>query len=180
VAMLNPFRRASYLLYTSMTHDDAGNGLLKSADRYNQSVKERCVVATTRGDTLTARVEPFTIGRRGTGKWMNYFLVEAKGEFLPAHDGGVRVTLAMQRSVSATQIIWRLFLVAVVAAAVSSLVRGTVIFPLGVSAALLMGATVLPWSFVAYVAGMRQAGRDWQALLEVFQTGLHSQTLQRV
>jgi hypothetical protein len=175
----NPFKRQSYILHTTQTYAAAGNSLLKGADRYNEAARGRCMIVTTRDDQFSARVEPFTIGQRGTGKWMSYLVVEAIGQFAPSHDGSVQVSLGFSRSVSAGQVGWRLVFYLLEAAAAANALWGSIVFPIGLGLAIILGVVGVPWSMVAYIQGMRQAGRDWADLLDVIRGSLHSHTVER-
>jgi hypothetical protein len=113
-----------------------------------------------------------------TGRFL--FVIAAEGHFRPTHDGSVQVTIGFQRPVSLTQIIWRLILFVLVGGVIAITLSGrsVVVFPIAAGAAFVAAVTVVPWSCVAYVQGMCQAGRDWRELLEMIRGALNSHTVE--
>jgi hypothetical protein len=177
--LLNPFKRTRYLLHTSLTIATAGNSLLKGADSFNETVRGRGMLVTLRDEQFTASIEPFSFGQRGTGQWMNRFVIEARGRFLPSHDGSVQVTLGFRRALSAAQVAWRLVFYLLELGAAAEAIWGPVVFVLGLSLAIILAVVGIPWSIVAYFQGMHQATRDWPQLLEVIRSALYSHMVER-
>jgi len=178
--LFNPFKRTKYLLYTTQAIAASGSSLLKASDRYNATAKRRAMMVTLRDEQFTVAIEPFSIGQRGTGKWMSHLAVEANGRFLPSHDGSVEVTLGFRRGLSASQLGWRLVFYVVEAGAAADALWGRVIFVFGLSLAIILGVAGIPWSLVAYFQGMRQAAKDWDQVLEAARTALASHTVERI
>ena len=136
-------------------------------------------MATIRGEQFSVSVEPFTIGQRGTGKWMSHFVIAATGRFLPTHDGSVQLTLGFQRGTSALQLGWRVVFYLLEVGVAADALWGHVVLVLGLSASIILAVFGIPWSLVSYVQGMRQAGKDWTDLLEMVRSSLHSHTVER-
>jgi len=84
-----------------------------------------------------------------------------------------------KRSTSLFQIIWRLLFLLWLAS-VPVLLRGPVIFVFATFLPLVLAPVVIPWSTVAYFLGMRQAGRDWEKLVEAIRTGMGSHAFETV
>ena len=177
--ILNPFKRARYTFRTIMSPEECNRRMIDVTNDYNTPGRGRYVIATVLGERFTARIEPGSLGPAGSGAFMKHFIVEAAGVFRPGRDGTVDVTIGFNRGTSVGQIVWRLLLVLFIAGAVWTLVASPIIPVFGIAFGIVVAPLFLLWSLVAFVQGMRQAGKDWSALLHVVEKGLGSHTVER-
>ena len=162
----NPFKRARYTFRTILSPEECGRRFLDTADDYNTSTRGRYILATAFGERFTAKIEPGSLGPRGSGNAMKHFVVEAVGVFRPARDGTVDVTIRFQRATSLGQLVWRLLLACFIALSVWTLAVSPIIPVFAVSFGVAIAPLLLLWSLVALAQGLRQAGKDWSALLQ--------------
>lgn len=176
----NPFRRVTYRYRTILPPEECGKHPLAAMSDFNDAARTRYLKATAFGDHFTALIEPLSLGPRGSGRLMSYFVVEALGRYAPARDGSVEVTIGFKRSVSLFQIAWRLLFVAVLVFVAWGTTSVGVISSRGIGVAVILAVVVLPWSALAYVQGMRQAARDWAALTRFVPDALGSHASERL
>ncbi len=175
----NPFKRGCYTFRTIMSPEQYNRRILDAMNGYNTPGRGRYVMASALGDRFTAKVEPGSLGSRGSGAFLKHFVVEAVGEYAPARDGTVLVTIGLNRATSTTQVVLRLALIAWIALSVWTLANSPIIPVYGVAAGIGIVPFILLWSLVALVHGLRQAGRDWTALLSVIESALASHSVER-
>ncbi len=150
---------------TILPVEECNRRILEAMNDHNGTAQGRYLMATAFGERFTARIEPGTLGSRGSGNFMKHFVVEAVGVFRPARDGTVDVVIGFERSTSLVQIVIRLALVGIIALALWTIVASPIVPVLSVSFGLAIVPLLLLWSLVAYVQGLRQAGKDWAILI---------------
>lgn len=178
--MWNPFKRARYTMRTMLSPEEYARRMFDTMNDYNTGARNRFIMVTAFEGRFSIRIEPGSLGSRGSGSLMKHFAVEAAGAFRPARDGTVDVTISVRRSLSLFQIVWRLLLAGFIALSVWALVASPIIPVLAVSFGVGIAPLFLLWSLVALVQGMHQAARDWTALLTFVQTALSSHAVERV
>ncbi len=176
----NPFGRARYTFRTIISPEECNRRMIDVTNDYNTPGQGRYVIATVFGERFTAKIEPGSLGSASSGAFMKHLVVEAVGVFRPARDGAVDVTIGFDRATSVGQIVWRLLLVLFIALSVWTLVASPIIPIFAVAFGIAIAPLLLLWSLVALVQGMRQAGKDWSALLHVVEGGLGSHAVERV
>src|SRR5579884_3758476 len=178
--IVNPFKRVRYIMRTMLSPEEYARRMFDVMNDYNTGARSRFIMVTAFDERFTVKIEPGSLGPRGSGTFMKHFVVEAAGAFRPSRDGTVDVTIGFRRSLSLFQIIWRLFLVSFIAVSVWTLVASPLIPVLGVSFGVGIAPLFLLWSLIAFIQGMRQAARDWAALFAFIQTALSSHAIERV
>lgn len=176
----NPFKRTRYTVRTILSPEQCSRRILDTMNDYNQTARGRFVLATAFGERFSARIEPGSLGSRGSGNFMKHFVVEVAGSFQPALDGTVDVTIGFQRATSLVQLAWRLVVAACIASAVWTLEASPVIPIVATTSGAFFLPLLLLWSLVALVQGMWQAGKDWDNLHRFVQAALGSHAISRI